>query len=82
KLRATTPTLDPVSTIGAGDALLAGYLAARYQDRNAEDSIRQAVATGAASVLEAGAGRFDQKEVARLSSGVSVDVLAGASAAS
>ena len=78
RLRATTPTLDPVSTIGAGDALLAGYLAARYHDKSAEDAVRQAVATGAASVREAGAGRFDQKEVARLASAVNVDVLAGA----
>ncbi len=82
KLRATIPTLDPVSTIGAGDALLAGYLAARYNGKGAEDAVRQAVATGSASVLEAGAGRFDQKELGRLAADVRVDVLAGAGAPS
>ena len=80
KMRATTTVLDAMSAIGAGDALLAGYLAARYQDKSAEDAVRLAVATGAASVLEAGAGRFDQKEVGRLSGDVQVDVLAGAGA--
>lgn len=80
KLRAMAPSLDPVSTIGAGDALLAGYLAARYQGKGAEDALRQAVATGAASVLEAGAGRFDQKEVARQAGDVRIEVLAGAGA--
>lgn len=81
KLRATVPTLDAVATIGAGDALLAGYLAARYQDKDAEDAVRQAVAAGAASVLEVGGGRFDPKEVGRLVSDVTVDVLAGAGTA-
>jgi 1-phosphofructokinase family hexose kinase len=75
RVRATAPALDPVSTIGAGDAFLAGYLAARYKDQNAEDAIRQAVAVGAASVLEAGAGRFDLKDFNRLAADVQIDVL-------
>jgi len=75
RVRATAPVLDPVSTIGAGDAFLAGYLAARYQDQNAEDAIRQAVAAGAASVIEAGAGRFDLKDFHRLADDVQIEVL-------
>ena len=78
RLRATVPTLDPVSAIGAGDALLAGYLAARVLDRSPEDAVRLAVAAGAASVREAGAGRFDPKEASRLAGDVVVDVLAPA----
>lgn len=74
RIRATTPLLDPVSTIGAGDAFLAGYLAARYQDKKADEAVRQAVAAGAASVLEAGAGRFDLRDMARLASDVQIAV--------
>ena len=60
---------------------LAGYLAARYQDQSAEDAIRQAVAAGAASVLEAGAGRFDLKDFTRLAADVQIEVLDSAETA-
>lgn len=58
--------LEPVSKVGSGDALLAGFLAARVAGKPIEDAVRAAVATGAASVLEAGAGRFDVREANRL----------------
>jgi 1-phosphofructokinase/tagatose 6-phosphate kinase len=75
RLKVTVPRLDPVSTQGAGDAMLAGYLAARASDRSAEEAIRLAVATGAASVLEVGAGRFEPKEVSRLAPEVTIEPL-------
>jgi 1-phosphofructokinase/tagatose 6-phosphate kinase len=75
RVRGVAPRLDPVSTIGAGDALLAGFLAARLAGKPVEDCIRSAVATGAASVLEPGAGRFDLREVGRLSGLVTVERL-------
>jgi 1-phosphofructokinase family hexose kinase len=75
RFRGRAPRFDPVSTIGAGDALLAGFLAARVAGRNVEESVRSAVATGAASVLEPGAGRFDPREVARVSGLVTVESL-------
>jgi fructose-1-phosphate kinase PfkB-like protein len=43
--------------------------------RSFEDSIRAAVAAGAASVLEAGAGRFDPREANRLASLVQIEQL-------
>jgi len=72
RLEAVAPQLEPVSKIGSGDVLLAGFLAARASGKPFDEALRQAVATGAASVLEAGAGRFDIREMNRLGSLVSV----------
>jgi 1-phosphofructokinase family hexose kinase len=70
--RADAPHVEPVSTVGSGDVLLAGFLAARTAERSLEDSLRQAVAAGTASTLEVGAGRFDPREAARLQARVEV----------
>jgi 1-phosphofructokinase family hexose kinase len=75
RLRARAPHLEPISTIGAGDSLLAGFLAARAGGRSFEDAVRSAVACGAASVLEPGPGRFDPREASRLTPLVTVDRL-------
>jgi 1-phosphofructokinase family hexose kinase len=75
RLRARAPHLEPMSTIGAGDSLLAGFLAARAGGRSFEDAVRGAVACGAASVLEPGPGRFDPREASRLTPLVTVDRL-------
>jgi 1-phosphofructokinase/tagatose 6-phosphate kinase len=75
RLDATVDLLDPVSKVGSGDALLAGFIAARVAGKGMEDAIRAAVATGAASVLEAGAGRFDVREASRLAGLVAVQHL-------
>lgn len=75
RIRAVAPQLDPVARIGSGDVLLAAFLAARVAGRSVEEAVRSAVATGAASVLEAGAGRFDPREAARLAPLVTVEPL-------
>ena len=75
RYRARAPQLEPVSVLGAGDVLLARWLAAQDEGRPAEESLRLAVAAGSASVLEVGAGRFDPKEAPRLASLVEVDEL-------
>jgi len=75
RYRAKAPQLDPVSILGAGDVLLARWLAALADQHSAEEALRLAVAAGSASVLEVGAGRFDPKEAARLVSLVEVDEL-------
>lgn len=77
RVRALAPRLDPVSTIGAGDTLLAGFLAARMAGRTVEEAVRGAVAAGSASVLEPGPGRFDPREVGRVGGLVHVEQLAG-----
>jgi 1-phosphofructokinase/tagatose 6-phosphate kinase len=72
RFHAVAPRLDPVSAVGAGDVLLAGYLAARFAERPLDDALRAAVAAAAASTLEVGAGRFDPREASRLQAGVEV----------
>jgi len=54
------------STIGAGDAFLAGYVAARYGGSSAVESLRFAVACGAESTQHFGAGVIDPGRVDRL----------------
>ncbi len=54
------------SSIGSGDAFLAGYVAARYAGRSAEECLRFGVACGAESIHHFGAGIVDQSKVERL----------------
>jgi 1-phosphofructokinase family hexose kinase len=75
RFRVTAPILEPVSIVGAGDVLLAQWLASRAEGRSVEEALRLAVAAGAASVLEIGAGRFDPKEAHRLAAAVEVHEL-------
>jgi 1-phosphofructokinase/tagatose 6-phosphate kinase len=75
RYRARAQQLEPVSVVGAGDALLAQWLAARLSGASAEDALRVAVAAGSASVLEVGAGRFDPAEAKRLAAAVEVHEL-------
>ena len=75
RIRGIAPRLDPVARIGSGDVLLAAFLAARVAGRSVEEAVRGAVATGAASVLQAGAARFEARDAARLSALVSVQRL-------
>ena len=66
----TAPEIEPVATVGSGDAFLAGFVAARYDGRSPEDSLRFAVACGAESTQHFGAGGIDPAEVDRLLPGV------------
>src|SRR4051812_30487491 len=80
RLHARAERLEPVSKVGSGDVLLAGFLAARGQGKSLDDALRLAVAAGMASTLELGAGRFDPREVARLAGAVKLTELAPATA--
>jgi 6-phosphofructokinase 2 len=71
-LRAVAPQIEPVSGVGAGDVLLAAFMAARGAEKPLDEALRAAVAAGAASTLAVGAGRFEPREVARLQSSVDV----------
>jgi 1-phosphofructokinase/tagatose 6-phosphate kinase len=75
RYRVVAPPLEPVSGVGAGDTLLAAFVAAFVGGRSHEDALRAAVAAGAASTLELGAGIFDPREGARLQSGVQLTEL-------
>jgi 1-phosphofructokinase/tagatose 6-phosphate kinase len=75
RFRASIARIEPVAPVGAGDVLLAGFLAARFDGRPLDDALRHGVGCAAASVLELGAGRFDPREAGRLASSVEVDEL-------
>jgi 1-phosphofructokinase/tagatose 6-phosphate kinase len=65
-LEVRTEPLEPVSTVGSGDAFLAGYVAGRYEGRSPEDCLAYGVACGAESTQHFGAGTVDRNQVDRL----------------
>jgi 1-phosphofructokinase family hexose kinase len=71
--RALAPRVQALAPAGSGDVLLAGFLAARFAGSATEDALRSAVAAGAVSTLEVGAGRFEPREVARVASDVRLE---------
>ena len=73
--RATLEPLEPVSSVGSGDAFLAGFVAARYGGRDPDECLRFGVACGAESTQHFGAGRLEQREVERLLPEVRIDAL-------
>jgi 1-phosphofructokinase/tagatose 6-phosphate kinase len=75
RYRALAPQVEPVSTVGAGDVLIAGFIAAHVEGRPTEEAVRAAVAAGAASTLELGAGRFDPRVASQLSPDVALEEL-------
>jgi 1-phosphofructokinase family hexose kinase len=80
RFRALAPRLEAISAVGSGDTLLAGFIAARVEGRSTEDSLRNAVAAGAVSTLEVGAGRFQPRELGRIAAEVLVEELEPATA--
>jgi 1-phosphofructokinase family hexose kinase len=75
RFHAAATLVDPISPVGAGDVLLAGFIAATVEGRQVEDALRSAVAAGTASTLELGAGRFDPRAAGRLVPEVTVSAL-------
>ncbi len=75
RYRAVAPPVEPVSVVGAGDVLLAQFIAARLDGRPSDEALRLAVAAGAASTLQIGAGRFDPRDAGRLATSVQVEEL-------
>jgi 1-phosphofructokinase family hexose kinase len=81
RFRAVTPTVEAVSGVGSGAVLLAGFIAAWLENAPPEDALRRAVATGAASTLSVGAGRFDPDDLRRLLPDVHVEELTAVASA-
>jgi 1-phosphofructokinase/tagatose 6-phosphate kinase len=65
--------VEPRSTVGSGDAFLAGFVAARYQRRSVEEALAFGVACGAESTQHLGAGLVDPDRVVRLLGEVEVE---------
>jgi 1-phosphofructokinase/tagatose 6-phosphate kinase len=66
---------EAVAAVGAGDAFLAGFVAARYLGSAPAECLRFAVACGAESTQHFGAGVLEQREVERLVPDVRVEQL-------
>jgi 1-phosphofructokinase/tagatose 6-phosphate kinase len=64
--RVRVEELEARSTIGSGDAFLAGYVAARYAGRPPVECLRFGVACGAESTQHFGAGMLDPTRVEKL----------------
>jgi 1-phosphofructokinase/tagatose 6-phosphate kinase len=76
RYKASAAAVDAVSVVGAGDVLLAQFIAGKLAGKPSEEALRLAVAAGSASTLEVGAGRFDPRETGRVAAGVEVVELA------
>ncbi len=66
---------ETVAAVGAGDAFLAGFVAARYMGSKPEECLRFAVACGAESTQRLGAGLIDPREIERLLGEIHVERL-------
>ncbi len=75
--RATLEPLEPVSSVGSGDAFLAGFVSARYEGRSDDECLRFGVACGAESTQHFGAGVIDPREVDRLAAAVELETVTG-----
>ncbi len=60
------PLETVVSTVGSGDAFLAGFVSARFQKLDLPECLRYALAAGAANTQRYGAGVLDADAVERL----------------
>ena len=73
--RARIEPREPIAKRGSGDALLAGYLAARYEGRPPDQCVRFGVACGAESTGRFGAGQLDPREARRLMGDVEISLI-------
>lgn len=74
-LQAQPPRVEVVSTVGAGDSLLAATLHGLLAGWPAERSLRLATAIAAQAVTQVGFGIHDREQLARLEAGVTVTPL-------
>jgi 1-phosphofructokinase family hexose kinase len=73
RVRVRPGVIEPRATVGSGDALLAGFVAARYNGLGTEQCLIHAVACGAQSTQHLGAGLIDRGQVDRLLGEIEVD---------
>jgi fructose-1-phosphate kinase PfkB-like protein len=75
RFRVSVSPREDVAGVGAGDAFLAGYVAARYSGKSPADCLAYGVACGAESTNHLGAGIIEPAAVERLLSEVDVRAL-------
>jgi 1-phosphofructokinase/tagatose 6-phosphate kinase len=71
-LEVSTEPLEPVAGVGSGDAFLAGYVAARYDELTPSECLAYGVACGAESTQHFGAGTVDREQAERILGDVEV----------
>ncbi|KPH00432.1 1-phosphofructokinase [Pseudomonas sp. RIT-PI-q] len=74
-MHATPPKVSVVSTVGAGDSLLAGMLHGLLSADTPEQTLRTATAIAAMAVTQIGFGIGDAAQLARLEQGVRIRTL-------
>src|SRR6266513_887157 len=74
-IHAWTTPLRPKSTVGCGDAALAGLAFAAATDLSFEQSLGLAVACGTSNCLAAFPGRIVREDVSRIEQGVHIELL-------
>ena len=72
---ASAPRIDPVSTVGAGDSAIAGFLSAYAQKKSASECLTHAIAFGSAACLTTGTNPPLPEDVARLKNLVKITKL-------
>lgn len=77
-LRALAPRVEARSTVGAGDSMIAGYLAGLLRGESAEESLRLAVAFGSAACLSEGTQPPKPEDVSELKEKTTVFALENA----
>ena len=70
--RAWIPQVESVSSVGSGESLLAGFVAAQAAEQPAEECLRRPLGCGAANSQTVGAGVFDPRDVPRFAGMVEV----------
>ncbi|MFN0091298.1 MAG: 1-phosphofructokinase family hexose kinase [Acidimicrobiales bacterium] len=65
-VRLFAPAVRPVSTVGAGDSMVAGVVTALERGAELEEAARFGIAAGSATTLRAGSELLDPDDVARL----------------
>jgi fructose-1-phosphate kinase PfkB-like protein len=60
---ARPPEVQVISSVGSGDAFLAGLVTALLDGANAPEALRQAVAVGTANTLQAGGALFRERDL-------------------
>ena len=76
------PLSSVISTVGSGDAFLAGFVSARFQKLDLSECLRQGLAAGAANTQRYGAGMLDPDTFAGLLDTTDVVEVAADTAAS
>jgi len=74
-LQATPPDIKVVNPVGAGDALLAGFLHAQSVGKDPDLMLKYAVAVGTASALQKTAGNVNPQDIDLIMSQVTVRTL-------